>query len=258
MYIDNLYYKNVGPISKLDIKFRKNENGIPVPLVIVGKNGSGKSILLSNIVDAFYELADKGYENATQATSKGHQYYKEIAPAQIRFGQKHMIAHICFQQADQSIEYLFISGELSFEEYGKSREETVNQKLNWKDETNFKEVTAEGKDATNIFEKNVVCYFGPNRYMKPAWMGLKYYTSDDVDTYSLRPKYAKQLNNPITAVNISELTLQWLFDVITDSRADLEKNSDTGYNILFPNTNILDLLCVSRNNIQKIMSEILG
>lgn len=23
MYIDNLYYKNVGPISKLDIKFRK-------------------------------------------------------------------------------------------------------------------------------------------------------------------------------------------------------------------------------------------
>ena len=73
MYIDNLYYKNVGPISNLDIKFRKNENGIPVPLVIVGKNGSGKSILLSNIVDAFYELADKGHENATQATSKGHQ-----------------------------------------------------------------------------------------------------------------------------------------------------------------------------------------
>lgn len=69
MYIDNLYYKNVGPISNLYIKFRKNENGIPVPLVIVGKNGSGKSILLSNIVDAFYELADKGYENATQATS---------------------------------------------------------------------------------------------------------------------------------------------------------------------------------------------
>ena len=47
MYIDNLYYKNVGPISNLDIKFRKNENGIPVPLVIVGKNGSGKSILLA-------------------------------------------------------------------------------------------------------------------------------------------------------------------------------------------------------------------
>ena len=59
MYINSLYYENIGPISKLDIEFRKNKNGIPVPLVIVGKNGSGKSILLSNIVDAFYELADK-------------------------------------------------------------------------------------------------------------------------------------------------------------------------------------------------------
>lgn len=67
------------------------------------------------------------------------------------------------------------------------------------------------------------------------------------------------MNNPITAVNISELTLQWLFDVITDSRADLEKKNDgTGYSIVFPNTNVLDLLCVSRNNVEKIMSEILG
>ena len=53
MYISNLYYQNTGPISKLNIKCRKNKDGNPVPLVIVGKNGSGKSILLSNIVDAF-------------------------------------------------------------------------------------------------------------------------------------------------------------------------------------------------------------
>lgn len=45
------------------------------------KNGSGKSILLSNIVDAFYELADLAYENATKLITSGHQYYKEIGPA---------------------------------------------------------------------------------------------------------------------------------------------------------------------------------
>ena len=45
MYINRLYYENIGPISKLDINFRKNENGVPVPLVVVGKNGSGKSTL---------------------------------------------------------------------------------------------------------------------------------------------------------------------------------------------------------------------
>ena len=257
MYINSLYYENIGPISKLDIEFRKNKNGIPVPLVIVGKNGSGKSILLSNIVDAFYELADKGYDNATQSTGNGHEYYKEIAPSQIRFGQKHMVAHICFQHAGQCIEYLFKSGKLSFEEYSELREKTINKKLNWKYENNYKKVTVEDNDVTNIFEKDVICFFVPNRYIKPAWMGAKYYTADDVDTYSLRPRYTKQLNNPITAVNIAELTLQWLFDVITDSRADLEKNNSSGYSIVFPNTNVLDLLSISRNNIEKIMSAIL-
>lgn len=258
MYIDRLYYQNVGPISELNIQFRKNANGVPVPLVIVGKNGSGKSILLSNIVDAFYELADKAYDNATESDGNGHQYYKEIAPTHIRIGQTHMIAHICFQQSDKNIEYIFKSGKLAFDEYVKSRKIATSPELNWGEENNYKKITAEAKDVSDIFEKDVVCYFGPNRYMKPSWMGSKYFESNDIATYSLRPRYAKQLNNPITAVNISELTLQWLFDVITDSRADLVKvNNEGSYNISYPSVSDLDLLSISRSNSEKIMSEIL-
>ena len=257
MYINRLYYENVGPLSKLDISFRKNENGVPVPLVVVGKNGSGKSILLSNIVDAFYELADKAYDNATEAKANGHQYYKEIAPTQIKIGQSHMVAHISFQQTANNIEYLFKAGELTFEKYKDVRGVHIAEQLNWNQETNFKEFIAEEKVIHDIFEKDIICYFGPNRYMKPSWMGDKYFVTHDVDTYSLRPKYNRQLNNPITAVNIPELTLQWLFDVITDSRADLEKN-DTGYTITYPSINDLTLLSISRSNAEKIMSEIIG
>ena len=257
MYINRLYYENIGPIRKLDINFRKNENGVPVPLVVVGKNGSGKSILLSNIVDAFYELADKAYDNATEANVNGHQYYKEIASTQIKMGQNHMVAHISFQQTARNIEYLFKAGELTFEKYKEVRGSHIAEQLNWNQETNFKEVIAEEKVVHDIFEKDIICYFGPNRYMKPSWMGNKYFVTHDVDTYSLRPKYNRQLNNPITAVNIPELTLQWLFDVITDSRADLEKNG-TGYTITYPSINDLTLLSISRSNAEKIMSEILG
>ena len=42
MYIESLHYKNIGPLSDLNIQFRKNEKGVPIPLVVVGKNGSGK------------------------------------------------------------------------------------------------------------------------------------------------------------------------------------------------------------------------
>lgn len=37
MYIESLHYKNIGPLSDLNIQFRKNEKGVPIPLVVVGK-----------------------------------------------------------------------------------------------------------------------------------------------------------------------------------------------------------------------------
>ena len=256
MYIEKLSYRNVGPISNLKLQFRKKENGTPCPLVIVGKNGSGKSILLSNIVDAFYELADEGYDNVLQPEDKGRQYYKEISPSQIRIGQNYMVAHIAFQQSNEMFEYLFKSGTISFDEYVQSGQEIVDQKLNWQDESNYKKVTVKKENVPDIFKKSIVCFFGPNRYMKPSWMGNKYFASDEVETYSLRSNYARQLNNPITAINISELTLQWLFDIITDSRADLEKNGNN-YTITFPGADALDLLSISRQNVEQLMSAIL-
>lgn len=257
MYIESLHYKNIGPLSDLNIQFRKNEKGVPIPLVVVGKNGSGKSILLSNIVDAFYELANKAYDNATEATSKGHQFYKIISPDQIQIGQNYLIANICMEQSNNRFEYLFKSGNISFDEYIKLYGNTIDSKLDWKNEANYKDVTIEEKDITDIFEKDIVCFFGPNRYVKPSWMGDKYYTSENIDSYSLRSRYARQLNNPITATNLSDLTLQWLFDIITDSRADLEKGTD-GYKIVSPSINNLDLLSISRHNAEKVMSAILG
>lgn len=256
MYIESLHYKNIGPLSDLNIQFRKNEKGVPVPLVVVGKNGSGKSILLSNIVDAFYELANKAYDNATEATSNGHQFYKIISPDQIQIGQNYLIANICMEQSNNRFEYLFKSGNMSFDEYIKLYGNTIDSKLDWKNEANYKDVTIEEKDITDIFEKDIVCFFGPNRYVKPSWMGEKYYASENIDSYSLRSRYARRLNNPITATNLSDLTLQWLFDIITDSRADLEKGTD-GYKIVSPSINDLDLLSISRHNAEKVMSAIL-
>lgn len=260
MYVDYLAYKNVGPVAEFFYRFRKRADGKPIPLVIVGKNGSGKSVLLSNLVDAFYEIAGKGYNNALISVENGHRYYKAILPANITFGQKYMVAHIGFTHSEKPIEYLFKSGEITFDDYlSLNQRVEVSTKLNWKDKTNYKNVTVEQEESSDIFKKEVICFFGPNRYMKPVWMGDKYYTrdtTDEIGTYSLRTNFDRELKNPITATNISDLTLQWLFDVITDSRADLEKNG-TRYNITYPTTNNIDLLSIARQNVEKVMSAIL-
>jgi predicted ATPase len=65
MYLKYINYQNVGAVHALSIPFSFNQNGNPKPIIFVGENGSGKSILLSNIVDAFYEIANKVYTNVS-------------------------------------------------------------------------------------------------------------------------------------------------------------------------------------------------
>ena len=102
-----MVYEHVGPIKSVQINMPLNENNTPKPVIIVGENGSGKSTVLSNIVDAFYEIAGTAYENARQhADGSGHQYYKAIAPIEIMTGQTYMFSYITFKD---NKEYSYIS-----------------------------------------------------------------------------------------------------------------------------------------------------
>lgn len=55
MYIKKIMGENIGPIKKIQIDLPFKEK-CPKPVIIVGENGTGKSTILSNIVDAFYEI----------------------------------------------------------------------------------------------------------------------------------------------------------------------------------------------------------
>lgn len=257
MYINELNYRNVGPISQLDFVFRRNAEGVPVPTVFVGKNGSGKSILLSNIVDAFYEIANIEYKNVTPSWGLGHQYYKTISDTQIQIGQSYMTAFLRLQQEDEKVEYVYKMGEVSFEDFKSTIHGEPNKSLDWNDTDAYKKVWVKEKIVPDIFDKNIVCYFGPNRYMKPEWMGEKYYNTEDIGTYSVESRQHAILKNSITVENMPELTLQWLCDVITDSRGDLVKTEDS-YSVEYPKTDMIDSLSITRKNTERIMSIILG
>lgn len=59
MYLRNLHIRNIGPLETLDLEFGLQENSNPKPIILVGKNGSGKTYTLSYIADAFFEIAKK-------------------------------------------------------------------------------------------------------------------------------------------------------------------------------------------------------
>lgn len=65
MYLNNLFAENIGNIQsfKLEQDNLFRENFSPKPIVLVGKNWSWKTSLLSSIADAFFELATDWFDD---------------------------------------------------------------------------------------------------------------------------------------------------------------------------------------------------
>lgn len=63
MYIKKFKFENYGPIKNFEFLPIFKENGDPKPLVIIGKNGSGKTLMLSSILDSLIELKEKNIMN---------------------------------------------------------------------------------------------------------------------------------------------------------------------------------------------------
>lgn len=71
MYLRSIQLRNTGPIQELNLVLPfTGEN--PKPLVLVGRNGSGKSTVISFIVNALVALKQQVYEDAE--VEKGKVY----------------------------------------------------------------------------------------------------------------------------------------------------------------------------------------
>ena len=257
MYIRKIVDENIGPIKNINISFAFNSDGTPKPIVLVGENGSGKSTLLSNIVDAFYEMAGKAFDNAWETTENGgHQYYKAISTSQITVGNEYMYSYISFDD-EKTINYVLKSGKLSTHNFTVLSGYAANSGISWEENENYKNVDIEEKKSKNIYNKDVICFFGPDRYEKPNWMGEKYYISSEYEHLSIHEKWSRHLQNPIVVKNVTATNLQWLMDVIADSRADIEGNIGN-LQIAHITVNDLLLLSTARKNLETIMSKILG
>ena len=257
MYIKKLLYENVGPIENINIDLPFNDNGTPQPILFVGENGCGKSTVLSNIVDSFYEIAGEAFKNARESDGGiAHQYYKAISPIEIHTGKEYMYAYVGYSDSN-SFGYVLKSGNLSNEELKKKIESDCSQNFSFNESVNIKKINVNKKDVERMWDSNVLCYFGPDRYEKPMWMGNKYYETEAISHVIVHPKFNGHLNNPISVKNVTPTNLQWLLDVIIDSRPDLYID---GSELKLFNVSATDIasLLKARENLELIMSKIIG
>ena len=95
MYTKSIQILNYGPISQLDISLPFN-GVIPKPVVLVGENGSGKSIFLSHIVNGLVGAKGQVYPETPEVETG--KVFKVRSPSYIRPDAEWCYAKVNFEQ----------------------------------------------------------------------------------------------------------------------------------------------------------------
>ena len=101
MYLRSIQLKNTGPIQDINLALPfEGEN--PKPLVLVGRNGSGKSTVISFVVNALIGLKQQVYEDVEVEKGK---VYRIRSPLGIHGNEAFYFANLKFEKGVSLIEW---------------------------------------------------------------------------------------------------------------------------------------------------------
>lgn len=172
MYTRKVQILNYGPIGHLDIDL-PFDGDAPKPVVLVGENGTGKTILLSHIVNGLAAAQGRAYPE-TPVVDQG-RVYKIRSSSYIKSGGEYSFGRVDFEAglflcevATRRLKQDYET--MPLELLGSPAKEAWDQMEGHKSNhvfTNFGEGENKIRD---IFYKNCVLYFPSNRFEEPAWL----------------------------------------------------------------------------------------
>lgn len=217
MYTKRIQIISYGPIDQLDIAF-PFEGNKPKPVLLVGENGSGKSILLSHVVNGLITAKSVAYPETPEV--EVDKVYKLRSDFYIKTGKDSYFARINFEDNlfTEEIRSLLTKKEYSIApmEFSGTDVQNAWNSMNLEEKDYFKSNFHGGNEnkIKDVFSRNCVLYFPPNRFEEPAWL--------NEENLKAKAKYMnlKHLTGYTTRKVINYSTLHdnqnWLFDVLYD------------------------------------------
>ena len=218
MYTKRVQILNYGPISHLDIEFPfADEN--PKPVVLVGENGSGKSIVLSHIVNGLVSAKDLAYPE-TPEVDVG-KVFKIRHPNYIHVGSEWYFGSVDFEDGLFTRE---LTSRRLKRDYSQMPDDMADQiaQRQWNamqpTENSRLESSFHANNTPSVIDmlsRNCVLYFPHNRFEEPAWLNEE----------KLRVHAAEHLNLPHMLhytsrkiINYSSLrdNQNWVYSVLFD------------------------------------------
>lgn len=249
MYLKRIIIENIGPISAFEYELEFSEDNNPIPLVLVGENGKGKTILSSYIADSLIEFAkNKGAFN--NIVEQDGAFYRVINPNNKTINKKYSVVELLYTAKNSNSKLIY------FEKNGKIPEnynlDKINYSISINDNENIKTITgASKKETIDLFNNNVLCYFPSYRSESPNWMNLESIKYNEI--YSSNKRINGRLHKEIIIENSSERNKQWIKNVIVDSLVSIDKSMKIDNAKL----NNSFLLQNSKLNLEKILAKIL-
>ena len=214
MFFKKVIIENVGPISNLEFEFPKDGQK-PKPVVVVGENGSGKSILLSYLVNSLIVGKQTFFDDTEVEKGK---VFKYITPKYISAGKHYSHSVIDFDSGDKVEEWQLSSSRSELENIL----EEIPTGARWNDiprnENSFFESTfnanANADGTKSIFKEQCYLYFPPNRFEEPAWLNFANLKSKA--NYSNLKMVSGYSNRDLICTSPLKSNINWLLDVMLD------------------------------------------
>ncbi|WP_082133322.1 AAA family ATPase [Mycolicibacterium obuense] len=215
LYLRELFIKNSGPIKDVHLELAFTEDDRPLPHVVVGLNGAGKTNFLSLISDALMEGASEAFNDVLNTTATGRNYFRIVGGATISYGETIGFTILRFTVNGQDRFYHENLGNLSTQDAKILLPESLEPGANWEGTDSSKSFNLSQEEATSTFGSNVHAFFPSSRSEHPFWFNREAF---GVDEYDLQRPYSGVLARPLFVEQGTDAFAQWLLGVITEAR----------------------------------------
>lgn len=213
MYLKKIAFENYGPIANASIATRFAEDGKPIPIAIVGVNGSGKSLVLSVLLDAFVSLRERIYEPGVDV--RAGKLFKPIKRSISSPSSKFTYVLVEFSVGGSDISFSeIISNEMKDAAYQlpEEFEKPAGFDHNRFRKSGFsKALSSVSDDQLDQLRQCPLAFYPPGRAEAPGWL------SEDVNIdFETSPRYIENPGYSVWRTQLVDEVAQWVLDVIFD------------------------------------------
>lgn len=212
MYLKYIGIKNVGPVKEISINLPFNDSGNPKPILFVGENGSGKTILLAHIIDALYEIACQIYTNVGNNNGLARYLYKINGGGLLKSGSAEGFSILQFETfTNKLIEYYDTMGNTSSINF-----KTLNQQFSLGMNEQPKSITQIEhlqKEIEIEWNNNIHLYQPAHRFEEPFWKNSEALYNNKVLE---QKKYSRQLSKELEIISSLNENKSYIMDLVMD------------------------------------------